>query len=215
MESQFSSNPDQYQGVCKHIWGIKVPNKVRSYEARTRHQRCCTRVQRGGTRQLTGDAAARASGRVLPCCATWIPHAFHRRGSDLGRFALNQANSGLNWPKSAVSAWIGHISRNGRFRPKFKKKKRKKEKKEGVERTVWLISKPYFSPVSHKRHNISSSPHISSLTSLVSVLSASLPICFVSLVAVRHSATRHSLSFLLQFILSSALSHAFLTQVSL
>lgn len=30
MESQFSSNPDQYQGVCKHLWGIKVPNKVRS-----------------------------------------------------------------------------------------------------------------------------------------------------------------------------------------
>ena len=69
-------------------------------------------------------------------------------------------------------------SESGRLRPKSAEtadsgRNLKKKKKKGAERTVWLISKPYFSPISHKRQNISSFPHISSLTSLVS---ASLPL---------------------------------------
>ena len=86
-----------------------------------------------------------------------------------------------------TQAWIGLNQSKRPIQAEIQKKK-------GAECTIWLISKPYFSPVSHKRQNISSSPHISSLTSLVSVLSASLPICFVSLVAVRHSATQFAAS---------------------
>ena len=110
----------------------------------------------------------------------------NRRGSNSGRFARNRADSGLNRPKRLIQAEI------------FKKKKK------GAERTVWLISKPYFNPVSHKRQNISSFPHISSLTSLVSVLSASLfrlPCCCETL---SHSA-------LTQFVASI---HSFISSLS-
>ena len=79
-------------------------------------------------------------------------------------------------------AWIGHIGRNGRFRPKFKKKKKK-----GAERTVWLNTKPYFNPVSLKRQN--TSPHISSHFTKFTLSLCSLPLClcFVSLATSIHS----------------------------
>ena len=141
------------------------------------------------------DTATRRGHRcplVRPRHATWIPRAFSRLAPTRLRLRPIRAESGRLGPESAEI---------------------QKKKKKGVERTVWLISKPYFSPVSHKHQNISS--HLSShFVSHFTCLCA-LCLCFVSLVAVRHSATRHSLSLLLQFILSSALSHAFLTQVSL
>ena len=123
------------------------------YEARTRCQRCRTHVQRGGTRWRTGYADARMSSHIPPRCATWIPRAFRR-------LAPTRADAA---PIRVDSQGIGPIQAEIQ------------KKKKGADRTVWLISKPYFSPISHKRQNISSFPHISSLTSLVSVLSASLP----------------------------------------
>ena len=67
-----------------------------------------------------------------------------------------------------------------------------KKKKKGAECTVWLISKPYFNPISHKRQNISS--HLSShFVSHFTCLCA-LCLCFVSLVAMRHSATQFAAS---------------------
>ena len=89
---------------------LRIDEPIRSiisYEARTRHQRCRTRVRRGRTRRRVGDAATPVSRHVdfmyfSPTCAD-----ASQRGSDTGRFAQNQADSGLNWPKSALSADSG------------------------------------------------------------------------------------------------------------
>ena len=158
------------------------------------------------TRRRAGDAAAYASGRVLPHRATWIPRVFSRFTLTWLRLEPIRTKLGwlgpyrLKWPKQTIQAEI-----------------QKKKKKKDAKHTVWLISKPYFSSLHTKRQNINSLPLLTFRLSLIFVLSASLPfcLCFVSLVAMRHSATQHSLSLLLQFILSSAFSHAFLTQVSL
>ena len=86
------------------------------------------------------------------------------------------------------------------------------QKKKGAECTIWLISKPYFSPVSHKRQNISS--HLSS--HFVSHFTCLCALCLsASISSPLWLWDTQPLSLLLQFILSSALSHAFLTQVSL
>ena len=164
--------------------------RVKCYEARTRHQRCRTRVQRGGTQRRAGDAVARTSHRV-------VPRGFHVIFSDSCRRGLY---SGLNRPKSTETTDSGWNS------------KKKKKKKKGAECTVWLISKPYFSPVSHKRQNISS--HLSShFVSHFTCLCALCLSAFVSSPLWLWDTQPFSL--LLLFILSSALSHAFLTQVSL
>ena len=164
-----------------------------------------------GTRgaALASDAAGRgdAPGTLLPArpavSSLIVPRGFHVfladsrwHGSNSSRFARNRADSGR----------IGWNGRNRWFRPKFKKKKKR------VQNAPFDL---YLNPTSAHftqtpKHKLSTSPHISSLTRL-----CALCLCFVSLVAVRHSATQHLLSLLLQFILSSAFSHAFLTQVSL
>ena len=116
-----------------------------------------------GTRgvALAFDAAGRsnAQGTPLPmrpaASRHVMPRGFHvlfadasQRGSDTGRFARYRADSGLNRPYRL-------------YRPKRSiQAEIQKKKKKGAERIVRLISKPYFSPVSHKRQNISSSPHI-------------------------------------------------------
>ena len=104
-----------------------------------------------------------------------------------------------------TQAWIGLNQSKRPIQAEIQKKK-------GAECTIWLISKPYFSPVSHKRQNISShlsSHFVSHFTCLCALcLSASVP-------SPLWLWDTQPLSLLLQFILSSALSHAFLTQVSL
>ena len=122
------------------------------------------------------DAAGRgdAQGTPLPTrlavshCV--VPCGFHvlladsrRCGSNSGRFAQNRADSGLNRPyrpKQTIRAEI----------------QKKKKKKKGVKRTIWLISKPYFSLVSHKSQNISFhlSSHFVSLPLCALCLSASV-----------------------------------------
>lgn len=77
-----------------------------------------------GTRGVApvSDTATHEGRRCLhvgPCHATWFFLAdSHQRGSDLGRFTLNRANS-------------GRICQKSRFRLKFKKKIKK-----GAKRTV-------------------------------------------------------------------------------
>ena len=134
--------------LAPYLWMDEPIRSIISYEARMWHQRCHTRVRRGRTRRRVGDAATPVSRHVdfmyfSPTCAD-----ASQRGSDTGRFARYQADSGLNRPY-----WLYQPKRpiQAEIQPK---------KKKGAERTVWLISKPYFSPISHKHQNISSSPHI-------------------------------------------------------
>ena len=104
-----------------------------------------------------------------------------------------------------TQAWIGLNQSKRPIQAKIQKKK-------GAECTIWLISKPYFSPVSHKRQNIRS--HLSShFVSHFTCLCALCLSAFVSSPLWLWDTQPFSL--LLLFILSSALSHAFLTQVSL
>ena len=92
--------------LAPYLWMDEPICSIISYEARTRHQRCRTRVRRGRTRRWAGDAVARASGRD-------VPHVFHvfladscRRSSDSGRFAQNRVNSGLNQTNRMIHAEI-------------------------------------------------------------------------------------------------------------
>ena len=94
--------------------------------ARTRLPGERTRVRRGGTRRRGRDAADRAS---VPRRATWrFPNRADaaKIGADVAKIGADTAQIGPTW---SVSAGIG---RNGRVRPKFKKKKKKK----GAKRTV-------------------------------------------------------------------------------
>ena len=132
-----------------------------SWEARTRHRRCRTRVRHGGTWRRARDAAARASGHVGPRGSHVVFTDARRREPIRLRRAPTRADSGRLGPESAG------IGQNSRFRPKFKKKKKKK-------------------PRTHRFHrNSKHTPHITShsLCLCASVLSASLPLCFVSLSA--------------------------------
>ena len=105
---------------------------VNTYEARTRHQRCRTHVRHGDAQGTPLLARPAALCHVDSTCFLPTRADVSRRGFDSGRLGPETANIGRN----------------------------SKKKKKGVERTVWLLSKPYFSPVSHKCQNISS--HLSS-----------------------------------------------------
>ena len=84
---------------------------VVNWDARTRLPGRCTRVRRGGTRRRGRDAADRAS---VPRRATWqVPNR-----ADAVEIGADAAQIG---PTRSVSACIG---RNGRVRPKLKKKKK-------------------------------------------------------------------------------------------
>ena len=82
------------------------------YEARTRHQRCRTRVRCGRTRRRAEDAATRASGRVVPCVFHVLLADSCRCSSDSSRLARIWADSGLNRPESAISAETDDSGRN-------------------------------------------------------------------------------------------------------
>ena len=136
-------------------------------EAQTRHQRCRTRFQRGGTRLHSRDAAACTSGYVVPRGFHFFLADSHQHGSDSGWFAWN-------W---AISADSGRNS--------------KKKKKKKVQNTPFELNiKPYFSPLhTNTKLQLSTSPHTSvSHSSLCSVCSLPLCLCLVSPVAMRHSA---------------------------
>ena len=66
---------------------------VFNYEAQTWHQRCRTRIRRDGMRRRSEDAAARASDRVPPRRATWIPRVFSRLEPTRADVAPTRANS--------------------------------------------------------------------------------------------------------------------------
>ena len=146
------------------------------WEARTWHRRCRTRVRRGGTRRRTGDAAACASGRVVPRGSHVVFIDARRREPTRLRRARKRAESGLNRP----------------YRPKQPiKAEIKKKKKKNPERTVLLNTNPTSAQFHSKRQNTLLTFH---LTHFVSVLSASvsspsLPLCiyFISLAASIHS----------------------------
>ena len=94
--------------------------KVTSWDARTRLPGRRTRVRCGGTQRRGRDAADHAS---VPRRATWqVPNR-----ADAAKIGANAAEIGADaaqiGPTRSVSAYIG---RNGRVRPKFKKKKKKK-----------------------------------------------------------------------------------------
>ena len=146
---------------------------------------------RGGTRRRAGDAAARASGRV-------VPRGSHVVFTDAHRREPNRADAGLNrpyQPESAVSAETADSGRNSK-------------KKKNLERTILLNTNPTSAQFHSKCQNTLLTFR---LTHFVSVLFASLPLFRLPLCL---SASVSS-PLLHQFILSSALSHAFLTQVSL
>ena len=177
---------------CKHDSILVVVDRFSKMarEARTRHRRCRTHVRRCETRRRAGDAAARASGRVDP---TW----FSRMRADASRYGFDarrrepiRADSGRNRPVSAKTADSGRNS--------------KKKKKKNPERTVLLNSNPTSAQIHSKRQNTLLTLRF---TRFVSVLVCSLPLCvwFISFAG--------SSPLLHQYILSSALSHAFLTQV--
>ena len=66
-----------------------------------RHQRCRTRTRRGGTQRRVGDAIARASDRVPPRRATWIPRDFRRLAPTQADAASTRADSPGIWPTQA------------------------------------------------------------------------------------------------------------------
>ena len=96
-----------------------------------------------GTPLLARPAASRC---VVPC-------GFHVLLVDSRRLVPTRADAA---PTRADSC----SGLNRPYRPKQTIQAEIQKKKKGAERTVWLISKPYFSPISHKRQNISS--HLSS-----------------------------------------------------
>ena len=119
---------------CRKQWNlsflpirISIKGFVNIYEGSKFQTRLGAMKHGHGTRgvALAFDAATRRGRRcpsVLPRRATWIPHVFCQRGSNLGRFALNQADSGLNRlyrPELTVSAETADFGRNS------KKKKKK------------------------------------------------------------------------------------------
>ena len=110
--------------------GEGIRDKCRAiifWDARTRLPGERTRVRRGGTRRRGRDAADRAS---VPRRATWrVPNWADaaKIGADAAEIGADAAEIGPTRSVSAVSACIG---RNGRGRPKFKKKKK------GAKRTV-------------------------------------------------------------------------------
>ena len=127
-----------------------------------------------GAAPVSGTATheGRRCPHVGPRHATWFFLAdSRRRGSDLGRFTLNRANS-------------GRIGRKSRFRLKFKKKKKKKVQNAPFELNI----KPYFSSLHTNTPNFSYLPLSHSFTRL-SLSLCSLPL---SLLAVRHSASVES-----------------------
>ena len=73
-----------------------------------------TRVRRDGTQGRGRDAADRTS---VPRRATW---QFPNR-ADAAEISVDAAQIG---PTRSVSAVLAYIGRNGRVRPKFKKKKK-------------------------------------------------------------------------------------------
>ena len=155
-----------------------------------RHQRCRTCVRRGGIRRRAGDAATRASGSV-------VPRGSHMVFANASQRVPTQAESGWLGLESAVSAETANSGRNS--------------KKKNPERTVWLNTNLTSAQFHSKCQN--TSPHISShsLCLCALCLSASLPLFGLPLCL-----SASVLSPLLhQFILSSTLSHALLTQVSL
>ena len=123
-----------------------------------RHQRCHTCVRRGGTRRRAGDAAARASGRV-------VPRGSHMVFTDTSRRAPNRADSGLNRP----------------YRPKrpIQAEIQKKKTQNAPFDLILTLLQPSFT------QNAKTPLLTFRLTHFVSVLSASLPLClyFVSLSA--------------------------------
>ena len=72
------------------------------------------------TRRDTATRWGRHCPRVLPHRATWIPRVFSWLAPTRADAAPTQADSCKIW---LTRAWIGRIGRNGRFRPKLKKKK--------------------------------------------------------------------------------------------
>ena len=92
---------------------------VVNWDARTRLPGRRTRVRRGGTRRRGRDAADRAS---VPRRATWqVPNR-----ADAVEIGADAAQIG---PTRSVSAVLACIGRNGRVKPKFKKKKKKGAKR--------------------------------------------------------------------------------------
>ena len=145
-------------------FGLSIVWGIRTWEARTRHRRCRTRVRRAG------DAAAHASGRVGPRGSHVRFFDARRREpirlrgaptrADSGRIELESAGIGQNRP---ISVGIGRyrpesagIGRNSRFRPKFKKKKKKKKP-----RTHRLLNSNSTSAQMHSKRQKHSSHYIS------------------------------------------------------
>ena len=100
-----------------------------SWDARTRPQGRRTRVRRG---DAAGTPQTARPCRVGPRRATWQgPNRANAAevGVDSAEIGVDAAKIGSTRSVSAVSACIG---RNGRVRPKFKKKKKKKRCKRTV-----------------------------------------------------------------------------------
>ena len=148
-------------------------------------------------RQDVRDAAAHASGRVMPR-GFWSVLADSRRcGFNSSQFALNRANLGridLNWPYQAEI-------------------QKKKKKRCNTHRLSQILNPTFNSLHTNTSNKLSTSLslHHSSLT--LSLLSVDVSACCETLSQCRVSHLTHFNSFLLQ--LSLSLSHAFLTQVAL
>ena len=198
MGCQCSYNPRLFNNHIGNTKHITMKTRFRQKKLRSASL-VLSRKHRRGTRGAApaSDTAGRGDtqGTPLPARPASTCHVdptwFSPTRADA---ASTQADSPGIRP---TRAWIGHIGRNGRFRPKLKKKKK-------AERTVWLNTNPTSAQFHSKCQN--TSPHISSHFTKFTLSLCSLPLC--------HS-TSVSSPLLHQFILSSALSHAFLTQVSL
>ena len=145
--------------------------KTNNCEAWTLHQMCRTRVWRSGTRR---DAAARVSRCIMPRGIYFF-------------FKLTCADAALT---RAISAWISRIGRNRRngwFRPKFKEKKK-------VQNTPFELNiKPSFRSFHTNTPNSALCLSLSSSLTRLSLSLCSLPL---SLLAVRHSASAESVTWL-------------------
>ena len=155
-------------------------------EARTRYQRCHTRIRRGGMWWSVKDAAARASGRIPLQHAMWLLFFLSRLALmwlQLGPICIELSRLGPYRRKSTVSAETADSGRNS-----------KKKKKKKVQNALFELNiKPSFNSLHTNTPNSALCLSLSSSLTRLSLSLCSLPL---SLLVVRHSASVESVTWL-------------------
>ena len=122
-------------------WAITWEARVATCEARTRHQRCRTRVRRGDAWGMPQPARPAASRSIMPRGFHFLKADSRRLAptqlrigpirAESGRFRRELAWISLNRPYQPESAETAETADSGR---------NSKKKKKGAKRTVWTKS---------------------------------------------------------------------------